>query len=281
MDTNAKPSRGHFTPHHHTLLNDSLTIDSRYWPLVLFLLASLWISGLPPFNTPDHSDLRKPERQVPVPLSIAQEFATGRHLDLNQPRPEESQPQNVSMLTEYKSSDNYEIPNLTFILSPEFIRRNRIPEHVIQEKRLKCEKYVQTYGPVAVQEMHKYGIPASIKLAQGLLESDVGESRLATENLNHFGIKCFSRSCTKGHCSNHLDDSHKDFFRIYTDAMESYRAHSRFLQSDRYTPLKRIPIQHYRRWAHGLKDAGYATHPKYAEKLIAIIETLNLSEWDR
>ena len=114
-------------------------------------------------------------------------------------------------------------------------RRVLSPEE--QAKRKKQLAYVKRFSKVAQTEMEKYGIPASITLAQGLLESNNGQSRLATKNHNHFGIKCFSRSCKKGHCSNFSDDSHKDFFRKYNSAWESYRAHSVLLQKDRYKPL--------------------------------------------
>ncbi|MEL6863388.1 MAG: glucosaminidase domain-containing protein [Bacteroidota bacterium] len=151
-----------------------------------------------------------------------------------------------------------------------------------KEEDLKKQKqmaYVQRFAKVAQAEMAKYGIPASITLAQGLIESNAGASRLSNQNNNHFGIKCFSRSCRKGHCSNFTDDSHKDFFRIYKTAWESYRAHSLMLQGKRYQSLKSLD-KDYKAWAHGLKKAGYATDPRYAEKLIHIIEELQLHQYD-
>ncbi len=141
--------------------------------------------------------------------------------------------------------------------------------------------YVRKYHHLAKEEMEKYGIPASVTLAQGLLESNIGASRLATENNNHFGIKCFSRSCRTGHCSNHTDDSHKDFFRIYGTARESYRAHSHLLRQKRYRHLFSLGRTNYRDWAYGLRKAGYATDKKYAEKLIGLIEALDLHQYDR
>ena len=141
--------------------------------------------------------------------------------------------------------------------------------------------YVQRFKKVAQAEMEKFGIPASIKLAQGLLESQAGESSLATRNNNHFGIKCFSRKCTDGHCRNFTDDSHKDFFRIYKSAWESYRAHSFLLKrEERYQQLFRLPPDDYRAWAKGLSAAGYATDPQYAQKLIRLIEGLQLQRFD-
>jgi flagellum-specific peptidoglycan hydrolase FlgJ len=118
-------------------------------------------------------------------------------------------------------------------------------------------------------------------LAQGLLESNAGDSRLAVDANNHFGIKCFSRSCQKGHCKNFTDDTHKDFFRTYPSVWESYRAHSLFLQRDRYKHLLNLSKKDYKGWAHGLKKAGYATDKRYAYKLISLIETLNLHQYDK
>ncbi|MCO6480786.1 MAG: glucosaminidase domain-containing protein [Phaeodactylibacter sp.] len=149
------------------------------------------------------------------------------------------------------------------------------------EKRRKQLQYVKRFAKVARSEMEKYGIPASITLAQGLLESNVGESKLATRNKNHFGIKCFSRSCKKGHCSNYTDDSHKDFFRIFKSSWESYRAHSLLLKnSGRYSSLFQLSRKDYRGWAYGLTRAGYATDKQYGQKLINLIEDLGLHEYD-
>ena len=150
------------------------------------------------------------------------------------------------------------------------------------EKRQRQLAYIRRFAKVAQAEMEKFGIPASITLAQGLLESNVGESKLATHNKNHFGIKCFSRSCKKGHCSNFTDDSHKDFFRIYKSSWDSYRAHSLLLKgSSRYQPLFQLNRKDYRGWAHGLKKAGYATDKRYGEKLINLIDDLDLHQYDQ
>jgi len=138
--------------------------------------------------------------------------------------------------------------------------------------------YVKRFAKVAQGEMHKYGIPASITLAQGLLESNAGKSPLANKYNNHFGIKCFSKHCKKGHCSNFSDDSHKDFFRNYSTAWESYRAHSEFLQRNRYQHL--LKETNYKTWAHGLVKAGYATDQQYGHKLIRLIEELELYRYD-
>jgi len=141
--------------------------------------------------------------------------------------------------------------------------------------------YVNEYGPIALRQMKEEGIPASITLAQGLLESGVGKSTLATRNNNHFGLKCFSKKCAKGHCSNHSDDHHKDFFRIFDTPEASYAAHGALLQKSRYKKLFQLECTDYRGWARELSRAGYATDPKYADKLIAMIERLQLHRYDR
>ncbi len=145
-----------------------------------------------------------------------------------------------------------------------------------QKKQL---AYVKRFVSVAQAEMKKYDIPASITLAQGLLESKSGESLLAKKNNNHFGVKCFKRRCKKTHCSNFEDDSHKDFFVIYQNAWESYRAHSQLLSGKRYKQLK-AHGKDYKAWAEGLQSTGYATSNRYSEKLIRLIEDLELYQYD-
>jgi flagellum-specific peptidoglycan hydrolase FlgJ len=171
--------------------------------------------------------------------------------------------------------------NIGFILNPTYAKRNNVNPAIVAEKSKICASYIKSYAPSAVEEMKKYGIPASITLAQGLLESNAGASKLATLNQNHFGIKCFARNCRPGHCSNYTDDSHKDFFRKYNSVKESYRAHSVFLQRSRYKHLKKLGTKNYKEWAHGLRKAGYATDKKYAPKLITLIETLKLNKFDK
>lgn len=170
--------------------------------------------------------------------------------------------------------------NLGFLLNPELAKRIKIDPKIVAFKRKKCDDYLKRFAPLAVESMEKYGIPASITLAQGLLESNVGDSRLAKENNNHFGIKCFETNCKTGHCTNYTDDSHKDFFRKYANAAESYQAHSRFLQRPRYAHLEKLGTKDYKNWAHGLRKAGYATDKKYGPKLIKIIEALKLYRFD-
>jgi flagellum-specific peptidoglycan hydrolase FlgJ len=142
-----------------------------------------------------------------------------------------------------------------------------------------AKAYIEKYAPVAREEQAKYGVPASISLAQGLIESRAGTSKLAKSNNNHFGIKCFSRQCKKGHCSNFTDDTHKDFFRKFDNPWGSWREHSVMLSRGRYKSLHKHG-NNYRQWAYGLKSIGYATDRTYAEKLIGVIERYGLNKFD-
>ncbi|MEI6409835.1 MAG: glucosaminidase domain-containing protein [Bacteroidota bacterium] len=174
-----------------------------------------------------------------------------------------------------------ELNNLTFAIDHAFAERNGISETDVARRMARCNMYVDQFAPVAVAEMRRTNIPASIILAQGLLESDAGKSKLALATNNHFGIKCFSKRCKKGHCKNFTDDSHKDFFVNYANAWGSFRAHSEMLRNQkRYADLFDLKENDYRGWAYGLVKSGYATDKKYAEKLIAIIEALKLYQYD-
>ncbi len=159
-------------------------------------------------------------------------------------------------------------------------KNDAAPLGVKQMNQNQADRYISRYAKIAVQEMKQYGIPASVSLAQGLVESRFGTSKLAVRNNNHFGMKCFSKKCRNGHCSNHLDDHHKDFFRIFKNPWESWRAHSQMLANGRYSSLKKYG-KNYRYWALGLERLGYATDRTYAEKLIGVIERYNLHRFDR
>lgn len=141
------------------------------------------------------------------------------------------------------------------------------------------KNYIKRFHKVAQDEQAKYDIPASISIAQGILESSAGTSTLAVQNKNHFGIKCFKRNCPKGHCTNHSDDTHKDFFRKYQNSWESWREHSLFLSGSNYKHLKKS--KNYKVWAIGLQEAGYATNKNYAKNLINIIEDYELYKYDK
>jgi LysM repeat protein len=140
-------------------------------------------------------------------------------------------------------------------------------------------EYINKYSAVAVSEMQRTGIPASITLAQGMLESGYGRSTLATKGNNHFGIKC--HSTWTGARIYHDDNRKGECFRAYNSALESYRDHSEFLvNGSRYSELFKLSKTDYRAWAHGLKKAGYATDPKYAQLLIGKIEEYGLHAYD-
>ena len=140
-------------------------------------------------------------------------------------------------------------------------------------------KYIEQHKALAVDQMKKYNIPASITLAQGLCESGAGRSRLATEAHNHFGIKV--GGTWKGPYIVMADDRPDDRFRKYRTDDESYEDHSRFLvNGQRYRSLFDLKLTDYKGWAYGLKRAGYATNPRYAEMLIGVIERYNLQQFD-
>jgi len=139
--------------------------------------------------------------------------------------------------------------------------------------------YIAKYSDLAVDQMKQYGIPASITLAQGLLESDAGRSSLASKCNNHFGIKCHSD--WKGRRMYHDDDKKQECFRCYSSAEDSFRDHSLFLvNGSRYKSLFQLKTTDYKGWAKGLKAAGYATSPTYADKLIELIERYGLDSYD-
>ena len=148
-----------------------------------------------------------------------------------------------------------------------------------QTRNKQYEDYIKKYRELAVEEMKKYHIPASITLAQGLLESGAGQSALARKSNNHFGIKCGSD--WYGKTVSHDDDARGECFRAYKHPKDSYEDHSKFLAGrPRYASLFKLNITDYRGWARGLKKAGYATNPRYADQLIGIIELYELYKYD-
>ena len=149
-----------------------------------------------------------------------------------------------------------------------------------QRTQLTREEYIKKYYPLAIAEMERSGIPASITLAQGCWESGNGNSRLATEANNHFGIKC--KAEWKGKKIYHDDDEKQECFRKYSHDEASYIDHSNFLMAgSRYSFLFQLDPQDYAGWARGLKKAGYATDPSYADRLIKIIEDFKLYQYDK
>lgn len=140
------------------------------------------------------------------------------------------------------------------------------------------EEYIERYSSLAVEHQNEYGIPASITIAQGLLESAAGRSTLASEGNNHFGIKCHKEWTGKTMLRD--DDAPDECFRAYNTPEESFRDHSLFLTRSRYRRLFDLDVTDYQGWARGLRECGYATDPNYAARLITIIERYTLYSFD-
>lgn len=153
-----------------------------------------------------------------------------------------------------------------------------LPLTIQAAKRNPYQEYIDTYSEMAIEQQKAHGIPASITLAQGLLESRAGQSSLATEGNNHFGIKCHNE--WRGDTLLRNDDAANECFRSYVSAAESFEDHSRFLLRKRYAPLFKHDVTDYAAWAKGLKKCGYATDPNYATRLITIIERYALYLFD-
>jgi LysM repeat protein len=147
-------------------------------------------------------------------------------------------------------------------------------------QRMSAQQYIEKYKADAIRDMHRSGVPASITMAQALLESDCGNSPLSKGSNNHFGIKCHKEWNGPGYY--HDDDAKQECFRKYPSVLDSYDDHSRFLKTrPRYASLFLLDRTDYKEWARGLKKAGYATNPRYAEMLIRLIEENRLYELDR
>ena len=150
--------------------------------------------------------------------------------------------------------------------------------HVAGAQRITAEQYIDQFKDIAISEMKRMGVPAAITLAQGLLETESGNSPLVKKSNNHFGIKC--KSTWTGASVSHDDDANGECFRAYETPEESYRDHSNFLRGNkRYASLFTLEVADYKGWAYGLKKAGYATNPRYPEILIKNIEQYNLQQY--
>ncbi len=147
------------------------------------------------------------------------------------------------------------------------------------QTKMTREQYIEKYKDVAISNMRKHKVPASITLAQGLLESGNGNSELAKKSNNHFGIKC--HSSWTGEKTYHDDDKKQECFRVYKTVEDSYADHADFLHKTRYAKCFELKITDYKGWAHELKKAGYATNPKYPKMLIKIIEDYHLYDIDK
>ena len=148
-----------------------------------------------------------------------------------------------------------------------------------QAQRMTPDEYIAIYKDAAIAQMKRLGVPASIILAQGLLETESGNSDLVKRSNNHFGIKC--KSTWTGESVRHTDDAPNECFRKYASAMDSYNDHSNYLYtSPRYASLFQLESTDYKGWAYGLKRAGYATNPRYPQILISNIEKYNLQQYN-
>jgi LysM repeat protein len=148
----------------------------------------------------------------------------------------------------------------------------------LSAQRISVEEYIEQFKDIAISEMKRSGVPASITLAQGILETENGNSELVKKSNNHFGIKC--KSTWTGESVTHDDDANGECFRAYTNATESYRDHSDFLKANkRYSALFNLDPADYGGWAKGLKKAGYATNPRYPDLLIKYIEQYDLQQY--
>jgi len=196
----------------------------------------------------------------------------------------------ILLLTSCSSSRKISTPKTNKATITESPYKNVSPVQQVQhvKKLQKSNKslnkyslqYIKKYAPIAVSEMHKYNVPASITLAQGILESGNGRSQLASKSNNHFGIKCHTG--WKGAKVYHDDDEKGECFRKYKYVESSYEDHSQFLSGRRrYASLFALRKTDYKGWSKGLKKAGYATDKNYPKKLIKIIETYELYEFDK
>jgi len=170
---------------------------------------------------------------------------------------------------------DFMIQRITLILLLAFICQSSFSQ--VTEKR---KQYIKKYRVLAISEMQRSGIPASITLAQACLESNNGMSILSRKSNNHFGVKC--KSTWRGIRTYYDDDSKNECFRKYASVKDSYKDHTDFLMNNpRYASLFKLDINDYKGWAYGLKKAGYATNPVYAESLIRIIENNKLYKYDQ
>ncbi|MBR4147147.1 MAG: glucosaminidase domain-containing protein [Bacteroidales bacterium] len=172
------------------------------------------------------------------------------------------------------------ILNLPIVMLKRFILLLLFAPLALMAQKITVEEYIETYKDIAMREMKEHKIPASITLAQGIIESGAGNSALAREAKNHFGIKCHKGWTGKTYTMD--DDAKDECFRRYKKAEDSYRDHSEFLTSrSRYAGLFELDIMDYKAWARGLKAAGYATSPTYATALINRIEMNKLYLYDQ
>jgi flagellum-specific peptidoglycan hydrolase FlgJ len=206
-----------------------------------------------------------------------------------------SEPDRASLLDQFwpernriqrKKAPMVEMPpgdmyNYTLAVDPGYARRYEVPDAEQERHAAACRSYIDRFAPVAIAEMRRFGIPASVTLASGLLLSDAGQHPLASKANNHFEMRCFSSKCPKGHCINHPGATHKAFYTAYASVWGSFRAHSeRIAGNPKYQKLFQLPKGDYEGWARGLQADHQQRDPQHDAKIIAIITNLNLDRYD-
>lgn len=224
---------------------------------IVFMLATGWSFQL---RTTQILHLEPDGEKTPFPIAPGQSMGTGTET--------ETEPAEAS------KTGRERIKKVLTGEQSEFAPKD--PEKLPKQS---TKDYIAKYRRIAIKEMHRTGVPASITMAQAIIESANGNSRLARNLNNHFGIKCHDRDCPAGHCMNYADDHHKDFFRKFKTVEQSFKAHSAVVLKERYTSRIRNKNS-YKQWAHALQDGGYATGKHYAKKLIRVIEMYKLQELD-
>ncbi len=273
-----------YKPVHPMLVRMRLFFE-RYWLKggLIFLVGYLFffkdVSFHFSLNTDPTDELEKQVVQQRKPVeATAVSTSLGKNELAEEQEEKAKVERNATKTWKDRKANNFS--NVGFVLNPTYAKRHKVDPDIVEYHNNICKEYIRRFAKVAIAEQRKYSIPASITLAQGLLESNAGESRLSLESNNHFGIKCKSK-CKGCTCRNYTDDSIYDMFRVFGSAWESYREHSILLQKSRYKALFNLDKYDYQEWAHGLKKAGYATDPKYAYKLIDLIEYFQLYRFDR
>lgn len=177
-----------------------------------------------------------------------------------------------------KSKETSHSSFFSFVFYHDTSGKHPIDPSILNERRKLCNAYLNRFAPVAISEMKKFGIPASIKLAQALLESEAGQQPVTQETNNHFGVQCFTKHCTSNHCTQGTSEPGR--YRMYENAWLSFRDHSLLLGSNRYKHLHDLRKTNYQAWAKGLSEAGYSHKINYATELIQLIEYFHLDQWD-
>jgi flagellum-specific peptidoglycan hydrolase FlgJ len=198
---------------------------------------------------------------------------------LDQFWPERKRPQRIKApMVELPPGDMY---SYTLVVDPGYARRYEVPKAEQEQHAAACRNYIDRFAPVAMAEMRRFGIPASVTLASGLLLSDAGQHPLATRANNHFELRCFSSKCPKGHCINHPGATHKAFYTTYSSVWGSFRAHSEMIaRSPKHRELLQLPRGDYEGWARGIQTDQQQRDSLHAAKIIAIIANLNLDRYD-